>query len=329
MNRRMRSFSLILSLFIAIPSFGKPVLLAPPSVSPDEFEAALMSDPDRLSYIDHYLTTTPPSRAVEELAHRFSQAEQSFIHAAQLEEALREYRKVIELEMTEDWNEDQRRLFLITYLRLLQITQTHESPERQKWIERSLFYLRHTEAPRDLIPPPVLRELEMKGSLNPLTEVSIPKNISQTHPKVLVQGKLYDTHQPIPVGALEADLRWTFLSDFFEPETVVASPLKIKSFKLATKAFVSGECNQSFLKSGKIKQVLVKIYKPLHCETSEEKPKEITLPQSIPKPSTQWKMTKKHWLWIGAGAVAAAVIASQLQQGSKTKEPTPTETYGF
>lgn len=323
------AFTLFVFLLSTGSSHGAPVLLAPTSTSPDEFEAALMSYSQRLSYIDHYLAQTPTSHSVELLAQRFSRAEQSFINSESLETALDEYKKVIELEGSDDWDEEQRRIFLLSYLRLLQITMRTDSRDRQSWIGKSLSYLRDIEAPRELIPPPVFRELEMKSSLYPPTEISIPKEVSRNYQKVLVQGRMHSTNKPIPISSLEDEVRWTFLSYFLEPKTVVTSPMKLKTLKIQSKALIAGECDQASLDSKRVAPAIVKIYRPLHCAQKKEKVKEVALPQPQRTPDSHWKMERRHWLWIGAGAVAAAIIASQLKPSPKSKDPVPTEAYGF
>lgn len=325
----------MLLLFHEASCLAEKVLLAPTSTSPDEYESAISSYPDVISPIDHYLRKTPSSSSMEDLFKRFSHAEQSFIDASELSVTVEQYKKVLELEMTEDWDEEQRRLFLISYLRLLQIRHDTEDPkERAAWIEQALFYLQTIEAPRDLISPNIFREIEMKTALYSPKELVVPPRLARKYQKVLIQGKVYDTDKPIRFHSNKNKQRWTFLSYFFEAVTIHATHQEITAAKIKSQPILSSECENSTLNSGQVPKALAQIYTPLHCSKANAPApaktiKEISLPISLGKTSSQWKMKKRHWIWIGVGALATAVVLSQLTQSEKTADPVPTESYGF
>lgn len=328
--------SFILKLFICLSFFLRPfcwaqVLLPTLGTSETEYGAALLVNKEAQSPIGAHLTQHPQISMVEKLGSLFSRAEQLFVESHDDADIAQAYEKVLDLENQEDWSDSHRRLFMISYLRLLQLPLNLVSDKKQKWMESVLFYISHLDLPRDLIPPPILYEVEQIQSEFPLKKIIFPDEIKQHFSKVLIQGKAFDTSKAIFLPATEIKRRWTFLSHFYEPETRFENGDTITEINIDARPFVEGQCDSAQIATKSFKDS--KIYSPLNCGKTKESSKftPVHLPSSDSlKPSSSWKMTKKHWVWVGIGAVALGfVLANQKKSQPPTPEPQPTESHGF
>ena len=330
----------IVSKIIALSFLAQPlslnaqnILLAPVTITLEEFSSALSAQQGAISPIDHHIKNTPQLSHLNELLETFSKAEKTFVSTEDTALIKTKFLDVIALETKDDWDESQRKIFLISYLRLIQ-TQKDDRDINQ-WMSRAGNYLNDIEEPSDLIPPPVFTAIQSHLEINPIQSVQIPNDISEIFPLVLVNGKKQSSLSPIKLSTLDEKIRVTFLSPFFEIESQVGSPSQIFNLKRNPTPFVINDCQDSQVISKKFPIKQVTLHLPLHCATQEvTKPlansKEIQLPMetSIEK-KTSWKMEKKHWAWIGLGAVATGLVISQLTHKEKSPERAPTQSYGF
>lgn len=328
----MKSYFLAsLILWQSAASQANVVLVAPPQTSTDEYEAALLVNTDALTPIDHLLNSTPKLESMDELLLLFNQAEESLTLSQSKEESIKIYLKLLSLEDKDDWDHEQRRVFFTSYLRLLQLENSDFSEKRSEWIRAALDYMKEFEPPSELIPPPVLREIESQLEHTPSHTFSFNKEIKSQFPYVLINGKKVDTKESIELRNPHLKRRWTFISQFYEPITWNGTSADLLKKKFSSTPYLKDSCPKEVTKATLSPKIKTKIYTPLTCLRNPQKkepPKEVSLPLPTQKTSSTWKMKKSTWVWIGVGAIATALIAANLNKKSSDKKE-PTESYGF
>lgn len=321
-------FTIILALTVGYPPvYAKTLMVPTDEVTTSEFEAALKNLPERISYQEYYLSETPKLRNIELLNQYFAQAQASFISLEDKALIRTKLENVLKLEFEEDWKKPQRRILLMSYLRLIQLTldDPEQTEARISWIKQALFYLQEIDPPTDLIPPPVFQEVEKIKSQLPLIEVQIA---SKDFDQVLIQGQPYNPQSPILVRVPSRSVRVTYLSNRYKPSSQVLSIADLGKFQPQKISWVKGECDKAILLEG---PTSMQIYKGLNCKTEvvETTPsKEIQLPV-LSTSKTSFKPSMNKWVWVAAGVVVSALLINELNKNKTSSSGSPSNTYGF
>jgi len=333
-------------IFSSVATATTPIgiLIPSPDVSEEEYNSALSAFKNYISVEEWERNQSPTSPSIQKLIQKFSEAEASFTDSRDPAEIQKKYSDLLELEMTEDWGLNEQRIFFLSYLRLLQTNQEDLSAERKSYLDHAAFYLTRMDAPRNLIPPPLVREVEDRKAQLKWEPQNLSKEIVANYSKVLIMGKSQSTKEPLVLPRdLQFPIRFRFLSSYRPAKTKVISPTELSKVTLKQDSYVPNGCGSQSLRDDQAQRFSLptKIYEPLHCsvkaKSSDEqkgiavvKSTEVTLPGLSSQGSSSWKMKPKHWAWLGVGSVAAALLISQLKKKNEPNRVTsPGETQGF
>lgn len=318
-------------LWQSITSHAGTVLVAPPQTPVSEYQAALLVNTKTLTPIDHFLKSTPKLDSMDRLLKLFNQAEESLTLSQSEEEVITAYLELLKLENKDDWDQEQRRLFFTAYLRLLQLDSSEESRRKNHWINSALNYMDDFEPPSELIPPPVLRDLESKANLATPQSYTLKDIAGEAFPFVLINGKKISTKIQLHTKTPHLQKRWTFISQFYQPVTWIGSVTELSNLKLSPTPYITNPCPTKSDKVTFVSPTKTEVYTPMQCLrglAKTETDKEIKLPLPSQTNSSKWKIKKSTWIWVGVGAIATALIASNLNKKS-SNDQRPTESYGF
>ncbi|MAV89899.1 MAG: hypothetical protein CL676_00650 [Bdellovibrionaceae bacterium] len=338
--QKLNALVLIGSLF-AQATWAQTILLFPPETPEHEIQAALMSQPETLRLEEW--TFLHPTSLLEsnDLIQKFSVAEKKFLDGAGKDELLLSYQEVLSLQSKANWGKQELKLILTAHLRTVQLTDNSlPSSFRESHLQQAAFLSEYTQPIENSIPPPLIREMnELKATLKWRTYTP-PQKIITDFPKVFFAGQVRNTSLGFRVPQeLNSTVRLTFASSKFHPRTIEVTPDQIENLKISPTAVVSGDCKSFRSSLGSINAEENKdfeIYQPLSCQSKNlqltQQPKKDAFkesfpPMEIPSNKSHWKMEKKHWIWLGVGAVATAILISQMRKKDETAPP-PASTVG-
>lgn len=342
--RRLNALVLIGSLFTQT-AWAQTILLFPPETPEHEIQAALMSQPEALRLEEW--TFLHPNSLLEsnDLVQKFSVAEKKFLDGAGKDDLLLSYQEVLSLQSKANWGKQELKLILTAHLRSVQLTDNSlPSSFRDDHLKQAAFLSEYTRPIENSIPPPLIREMnEVKATLNWRTFMP-PQKIITDFPKVFFAGQVRNTSLGFRIPQeLSSSVRLAFASPKFQPQTIEVAPDQIENLKISPVAVVTGDCksfrfslnsSQSSINAEENKNF--EIYQPLSCQPKNlqltQQPKKDAFKESfppieIPTTKSHWKMEKKHWVWLGVGAVATALLIAQLRKKDEPSPP-PASTVG-
>ena len=311
-------FLMLHSLFPS-QSFSQ-VFVKPPGVKPLEFRAYVQSLGGKAkSFSKHLLLEKRKEAESHNLKSKFLQA-QEFYLSGEEKKAMRIFNQIIELALSADWNEKDRRIILYSFLRLAQI-EKEEEKKKALLISARDFSLkplsRDNYKDYDLFPPPLMKRLEALETISPYLTLDI-KTLFPGFDVILINGERVKKER---IKLQNALYRVSAFSSFKEPwsETIRLSELLRK--KIKTESLTTGFCaNLKLKKKWKDKDLRLM---PQDCNKNslalkKETFKEIPLKSLSLEEGEEEKEKKtlslQTWILIGAGV---AVLGFFLLGNSK------------
>jgi hypothetical protein len=328
--------SLLLINLVCSAAQAATVLLQGVSSPLLDYKATLEAHADFISPVDSILNSRPTHEHKERLISDFAQAQRTFLDKSSAE-AEEKFKSVLELLPLDDWNTSERGIFLFSYFRLAQLTS--DSAIRDKWLSQSLLLKARLSADQMAqIPPPLIaRQSELfkqsqKITLKPLAGWD----------KILINGMPCRENSCGEWWLSAFPVRITFLSNQWQPQTVVTELSKFASLRPKQTAWDGGSCESSEPQRAATAQFRKVItFWSLECDRIRNLPIQAIAPSSIPRsnapsdlglfnpPKPKKAFYKSPWFWTGVGVVAAVIVVNSTQHRRGGGESTTTTTsYG-
>lgn len=311
------------------------VLIQGPQSSTLDYKAMLKAHADYVSPTAYYLSVHPDRRQRERLLNLFADAQKAFLEKS-LEEARGRFQSVLALLPHDDWEKNDREVFLHAYLRLAQMET--EASVRDRWLGLSLL-LGDASLDNSLFPPPLLtRREQMRAELPKINPVK--RLLANGWNEVLLNGQPCERGACTEWPAYSGSVRVTVISDQWSPQSAAVRVSEVESLTPPTIPLVEGGCEHDNYHSSANILAAKRSFWSLECEKVKPHvnlnpvpvagaidPLRAALPSSGKK---EERFYQNKWFWAAVGsAVAIAVVAStqKKEKGSESKEPT--STYGY
>ncbi len=309
------------------------VLLPGPETSRTEYRAFLEAHSELTTPSRFYSKARPQRAAREKLIQSYSEAQVTYL-SGDREAALAKFRAVVELVTVDDWAAQDREVFVLCFLRLAQLSLSDQ--ERRQWLMSSATFAVES-VDSSLFPPPLYREWQERTRSAPRLGIHF-SGLGSEWNKILLNGVPCEKNPcSVPGGAGDASVRVTWLSDRWLPFSSVAPISQIARVVPARRPWLEGRCLEPVIaQEAHAHFAAAKPFFGLECE--EKQGRSLALANLTPRPSSSppfivpppapgKPLYKSPWLWLGVGAVVAAIVANNSNKQEKEKQPVT--TYGY
>lgn len=320
------------------PENARGVVVVTPGLPAAEAKAFALSQ-DRLLLSDYLDASRPGEDFDSQLRSRLEKAQRAWLSGDQ-ETARTEFRALGELSLKADWREAQREVIQTAFLRL---AQSSDSPsEREAWVESAVRLYGDLNPNVALFPPPLLLEFEAVKKRSNLTSVDIDlRDVFPDFRLVIVDGKRIEIASQPRLRLNKGLHRMTAYSDSHEAVTEFLTAAQLRVLRLSPPALTEDSCEKAHLRArASISSSLdTKVFAGSACVGDISRA--VTAAQLIsrPKSNSDFKSfaasspldlptatsSKKTWLWVVGGAVAAGAAYALTRSHS----PEPVHHSGF
>lgn len=308
-------------------AWAKNVIIKGPNVANVEYSAYLKVDSQRISPTQKYISSRPTEDSRALLLQKLAVAQQEFLSGS-LENAKRVYQEISDLLFFDDWKNSDLEAILFSYLRLAQLSSTHE--ETEQWLKKSLTISNAVPINAQLFPPPLLAQ--RKSLANSMPQIALSLQLKDL--TLLINGSEITIDQGTPLKVYPGRYRVTFLSDSTAPETRTLAAEEIALWKPNQQPMYTGNCEN--FKSLWNPSEPSEVYGGERCKSRTDKIQlnvasthvgqpEFTPKLEIPMAPTK-PIYKRGWFWVGVGAVAVVALAASQKSNNQEQKST---TYGF
>jgi hypothetical protein len=320
-------------LLFTLSAWAAPIVVAPaPNAVEAEYRAYLAANPSFLTPTDALLRGRPVMSAREGIVHQFAQAQSALLQDS-AQNARESFEQLLAQVHKEDWSEAEREALFVASLRRAQLA--IDDTDRTIWIRWAISLNTNLEPDAKLFPPPLLKEYGEKLRASKKHTVKVI-GLGSEWTSILINGVSCSSRQCPSFPDSELPVRITYLSDRWQPVTIIAPLNEISSHIPQRKAWVGGDCQKpTFDRAATLKEL--RPFFNMTCEEIQIGKAEInfqptsTSPQAITMfepPKKDRAFYKSPWLWAGVGTVVAILIV-QSQQNKKEDRQEPSTTYGL
>lgn len=315
---------LFIVLSLVLPkSWGEiQVLWQDPQDSRVDYAARLRADGDASSPVKAYRQKFPRGEARDRLSTLFADAQKKFL-SQNSELAAQKYLEIANLISQEDWSRSDRGLFAVTFLRLAQLELNTE--QQDQWLTQVIL-LGDVGVDRKLFPPPLMVRMDRLRGQFPWRK-DVVSALKDGWSQLIINGNACEVDGCAAWPDTSEKVRVTFLSDQWKPVTERMLIREIANFKPQRLAWSDADCSDFF--GAQCSNRSLRLQRSLRARETDVSAQSGSRPLQLPgapEPSMPSAL-KNKWLWIGVGALTAAVLIHQSQE--KKTERQPTTTYGF
>ncbi len=157
----MRTSWIFFTLFISQAGMARTVVPRAPQADAVEYSAYVKSSPQWQFPSEYLLERIPSAAARNHLTELFTQAQLSYTSGS-ISRAIEDFKRVVEFAVTDHWTEDERQVFLHSYLRLAQM----DTSSSEKWLRAAAVLFVAEQVDTSLFPPPLLERFRsVRGSM--------------------------------------------------------------------------------------------------------------------------------------------------------------------
>jgi hypothetical protein len=330
---------LILTLFVALPTFAKTLVFSSPKANANDYRAFVLSSA-KYEFPSSYLAGLQEGPRHKKLADLFARAQLSFTEKS-LVQAEDDFRDVIALTKTGQWSAEEQSILLHSYLRLAQLEKDPRVSD--ELFTEAITSLRVHKVDASFFPPPLVERFEKLLKKQTQIEVTL-QSLAPDFQIAIINGEPIDIEKNPIVKLPEANILLTLLSDTYKTQQMEVDAKKIPETPVRREPWVSGTCHAPKIHFAE-SNIPTKAFYSLSCLTPlsakeipvaslppapVDAPAGIPLNQNVHEPDKKTSLFGNKWFWIGVGAVAvtAATIAITSQSRS-SGSPTPTVSQGF
>ena len=238
----------ILCLMLPLYSFAQknegPIWIKAPQMPANEFKAHIKSlGFPHINYARHLLKQKRKRAKSFQLKDKLLVAQELYL-SGDGEGAIKAFQKITKLAPLADWDKEDRRIILYSFLR---IAQSEEDREKRKALLLSasafaLFKINNVNYPDyDLFPPPMMEELRLFQEKSNALFVDW-KVIFPNHEIILINGEEMSKDQKAKIP--QAFYRVSTLSSSHQPWSKNLNLSELLTQEIKTKRLTKGPCNQ-------------------------------------------------------------------------------------
>ncbi len=298
----------MISLLLFFNLMAQDVLVQKTTTPDVLFEKQLIENPGFQSFTQFSQQKNIPLES--ELKNLFKRAQFEFLQGS-LEKATLLFEDIGEMQHKAIWAESSQKLIHYSLLRVAQLKKS----ETDLWLKKATVFNPNLKIDPQLFPPPFVENFQKIRSLNKTKIWPLPQQAEQFN-LILINGRNHGRSTRFlryPSGTVRVD----FLSNKFQPVSMVIDLNGTESLKLATHPIAEGSCqNPSFLLTGEHKAQF-----HLVDENCVSRPNARLAHNSKhqwdkePSPKKQApSVMKNKWFWIGASVLATGLTLHTLNQ---------------
>lgn len=311
---------------------ARTVLVQVPESPRLEYIASLRANSEYTSPTDVYLNSHPQLSVREKLLHHFAQAQKVFLEKTD-DLAIVKFKELLKLLLIDDWDRNDREVFLHAYLRLAQLEGENA---RDHWLGQSLLLGEDLQVEAQLFPPPLLaRRMELKQKIP--NRIVVRNPATQEWTQMLINGVPCSTDHCGSWSFYPGPVRVTFLSDRWQPVVALLHLSEVERHSPKVIPWVKGECSQPEWNPEAHRFNNKKAFWGIDCDSpppleglnfrpspKNENPIHTGL---SPTKSKGQPFYKSKWLWATVGAAVAAIVVVSSEQKKESKESST--SYGY
>ncbi|MBX7232010.1 MAG: hypothetical protein K1X29_07985 [Bdellovibrionales bacterium] len=293
------------------------------------------------SFSAWWLKNRIPLATEKELQVRFEKAQEEYLNGNLLK-AKKLLLQLTEMELTEDWRREERKIFSYAYLRLAQL---EYQPEAKRDLVQKARRGLHLKLDPSLFPPPLWKEFSASQFNAKSLENILLENIFPMVRYLLIDGNPYPSIKPLQIPRDNLKHRFTLVFDHAPPLSRIVTWEDFFNWNPNPISWVDGDCDHwSWAQNstpninykiffsdqcpqGKTLQVPKIISNANHSSLKELSLKTIPLSKlSTPSPTSPQSLWKNKWLWISIGVLGAGIYTLNQKE---TRSQNPSTQYGF
>lgn len=327
-------FLLLISFFLQLSSAQEnqvSLMIKAPSADEQEFMVhSQLQGSEKISQWQQQCSHT------DSLHQSLKEAQFHFLNGS-LNKSKDHFKQITENKWLCDWALEERQAIHYAYMRLAQMSASDS--QQIQWLTDAINFDSDLEPDAVLIPPPtvllfkkVLAQIEKK-------QMILPESIKK-YSIILRNGKILQKNSSF-IEALPLRARFTFVSEAFKNEVLIATPAEIEKSNFNPKPWVTGTCtNYKLADDPQLTLKPIKIYFDKKCivEINQRTPETQNFAEKIISRHTnefanetnfpqQKTWIERNYLWLGATVLASAVLIIKMNSPHEEKAPYPTATF--
>lgn len=338
------SVSLLVTFGIGSSANAAP-LIRTSEVSQLEYLAFVKAADSLETFSEWWISHRIEGRDRRDLEERFKNAQEEFLKG-DLQAAKEGFTQIFALADQHDWRKEERQVLAFSALRVAQLS---TESEQDLWIHRAGRF-QEIQIERSLFPPPLMMKFDEAQRLRE----SLMVNPARTWPEaqfLLIDGQPFELKRLTDLKADKEIHRFTLVYDHAEPESRVMTYGELLQWRPLARELVDGGCNDARWRMRELLPITVQaLFKSQCVATISTRPEKRENLSSINPAaglvqatsplgtlsgaadlgrSNAWSERtnlSRTWIWIGLGAVAAAVVASQI---NTSQGGSPSTSVGF
>lgn len=337
--------SLLLTFGIG-PWANAAPLIRTSEVSELEYLAFIAASDSLETFSEWWISHRIDGRDRRDLEERFKNAQEEFLKG-DLQTAKEGFTQIFALADQHDWRKEERQVLAFSALRVAQLS---AESEQDLWIHRAGRF-QEIQMERSLFPPPLMMKFDEAQKLRETLMVNPARSWPEAQ-FLLIDGQPFDLKKLMNLKSDKEIHRFTLVYDHAEPESRVMTYGELLQWRPLARELVDGGCNEARWRKREPLSVTVQaLFKNQCVATISTRPdqKKENLSSIMPVAgleqtanplgtssgaadfgrSNAWSERKNlsgTWIWIGLGAVAAAVVASQI---NTSQGGSPSTSVGF
>jgi hypothetical protein len=322
---------MLISLLLSL-AWGSTVVIPEPNSPASEYRAYLAAHADTLTPTQALLRTRPSAAARDQLVSAFSEAQTAFLKDTP-DQGRKKFEDLLSKMHDEDWGSIELEVFFTAAMRRAQLARNEG--DQNAWIKFAVSAGQGAVPNRGHFPPPLVQLYEATAKVTRKQLLKIA-GLGSEWTLVLVNGRPCTAESCSAVMDTGLPVRVTYLSDKWQPVTIVKTPAQIADHIPVRRAWVAGECQNFRFDPHATQFPERQAFISLACEESKLARRELNLkplpatPDAInmfSEPKSQRPFYKSPWLWAGVGtAIAILVVQGQKKRDDKRE---PSTTYGL
>ena len=313
------SFLLVVLIIPQLLSAQGKIWIKAPQMPLNEFKAHIKTlDSSHISYSQNQLQQKRAQAKFFQLKNQLLKAQEFYLSGEGIK-AIEAFQKITQLAFKADWDEEDRRIILYSFLRM---AQNEKDPEKRKALLLSAgdfasFPINSRNYPdHNLFPPPLIEELnllqEKTNNFSLDWEATFPD-----HEIILINGRQMQKDKKTNLP--QALYRVTALSSSHQPWSQSLNLSELITQTIKTQSLTKGSCENLQIRNEE--QINLQILPFSDCPPSvilRFKKNQASIQESVQIKKAKFSNIPP-WLIVGAGVVTLSIIIS-LNQNKKNKK---------
>lgn len=280
--------------------------------------------PDYSSWLNYQVSKPLALKLKSRLRNDYITAKRAFL-TQDLAQAQVAFEHIFSQAFEHSWEPAQRLIVFDSALRRAQLSESEE--EKDLWIKKAYCFDPTQRPSKNNYSPSFQRHFYEVKKAAPLVSYHRPLSY-ETFPIWRINGRTHDWRTQEHLSLCQSQQRVEYLSESYQPVVRVARHYDWSLWPTSLYPVVSGQCGQMQWLETQVTHIFFHKDCIGQKATTTNRAFQGQLQTRLPKPSDRSSWMERNWLWLGLGAIAGVLVATQ-NQGSERDSKDPVHRDGF